>query len=154
MVAAAQPLLAPEVQLLSVRECAELAGCSVWKMKRRLLKLHREYGDILHSFQEEGKPVRKWLVNPVALQLMRQSRATTEQIEELREAVKENTHCIEGLRGAHVSHRRRTAKWQRKVERRLEGLRTAQEGQAKTLQSLAQDQANILAVVKDWDCED
>lgn len=154
MTTATQPQPVSKVQLLSVRECAELAGCSVWKMKRRLLKLHREYGDILHSFQEEGKPVRKWLVNPVALQLMRQSRATTEQLEELREAVKENTHRIEGLKGAHVSHRRRTAKWQRKVERRLEGLRTVQEGQAKTLQSVAQDLANVLELVKAWDCED
>lgn len=146
MTTATQPQPVSEVQLLSVRECAELAGCSVWKMKRRLLKLHREYGDILHSFQEEGKPVRKWLVNPVALQFMRQSRATTEQIEELRAAVKENTHRIEGLKGAHVSHRRSVSKVLRRLERKTRFLEKSQQLLTESVGSLHQAVAA--------DCED
>jgi hypothetical protein len=115
-----------EDDLLTIREAAEKAGTSVWKMKRRLLALHEDYDGVLVSFQGSRRKVRKWWVNPAALLLMKQSRLTIDQLEELREHVMENARKLEGLRDSHVSHKRTTAKMLRKLERKVRFLEESQ----------------------------
>lgn len=133
--------------LLTITECAERANVPVRTMRRWLVAAHEKHGGILVSFQRDGQKVRKWWVHPLGLKLLRKGQTTEEQIGELEERIgeleemiRENGRRIEGLKDAHVAHKRELAKWQRKMERRVAHLKKTQE--------------DLVAMAADWDRDD
>jgi len=104
--------------LPTIREAADMVGVKPRVLKRRLLKLHARSKNVLVSFEEDGRKVRKWHVKPAGLLLaMREDpKITDERFAEIEMRVNELETRQVALRNTLRAHRREDREWKKRHE--------------------------------------
>ena len=95
-----------EIGWLSIREAAKLASCTSRAMKRRLLRLHRDYPGLLRRFGDAERG--KWWVNTAELKrVLRPDVEIEERVADIEYRTAVNEAKIDGLRDLVVEELRK-----------------------------------------------